>query len=571
MSAWRWVFAIAIVGALLRVQALSAGFAMDDWAQLAMLDGSWPVERGPTELFVFADGSPDELQRLADRGSLPWWSDPQLKLSGMRPLSSVLVWLDVQLFAHDALLFHLHSLVWWLALVLVVARLLLQLLPRRWALLALALWVLDECHGFPLAWLANRNAIVSACFGVLALAEHIRWREQGTAAWRAPIAMVLALAGGEYALCAVGGVLAYELPKRDRLRALAPMLAVLVAWAVLYRIGGHGSFASGAYFDPAREPIAWLGAAIVRVPVLLAGMLLALPTGELALFPGTLWWQALLGVLAVAGVLAILPTARLSVHDGARLRWALFATLFAMLPVASSFLSARLLLVPAITGHIVLAAVILDALQAKWPRRVLAFVLLAIHVALASVWSVLELRAIADVGRRAQALALALPVDARRVADQRLVVLTANDPATLLYPPLVRHFANGAPLPRAWWVLSLAPRPHRLRRTAIDAFELDVEDGAMLTTPVEQLLRRADRLPRLGDRIALDGLAIDIVAVDAAGFPTTVRYTFDRPLEDPSLAFFLVARRGFLRYPMGPIGASMPIPAGALPLELDVR
>lgn len=565
MSATRWVLLIAIVGALMRVQALSAGFAMDDWAQLAMLDGSWPVERAADELFVFANGSADEHRRLLDRGSLPWWTDPELKLSGMRPLSSLLIALDVRMFGHDPWLSHLHSLAWWLALVLVVARLLLQILPQRWALLALALWVLDECHGFPLAWLANRNAIVSACFGMLAVSEHIRWREHGGARWRSVVAWVPALAGGEYALCALGVLVAYELPRRDRIAGLAPALFVVVAWAVLYRVGGHGSFASGAYFDPAREPIAWLGAAIVRVPVLLAGMLLALPTGELALFPGTLWWQAALGVLATLGLVAAARAA----PEQPRVRWAMHATLLAMLPVASSFLSSRLLLIPSITGHIVIAAVILHGLSATRARRALAFVLLALHVVLASVESVLELRAIAEVGRRAQSLALGLPVDDRRVADQRLVVLTANDPATLLYPPLVRHFENGAPLPRAWWVLSLAPRPHRLRRVAIDAFELDVEEGAMLTTPVEQLLRRGDRLPKRGDRITLDGLVVDIVAVDAAGFPTTVRYTFDRPLEDPSLAFFLVARRGFLRYPMGPIGASMPIPAGALPLERD--
>ncbi len=581
---WRWVFAIACVGVLLRWSALGVGFAMDDWAQLAMLDGSWPAERGPTELFVFADGSPAEHQRVLDRGALPWWTDPELRLSAMRPLSSALVWLDVRMFGHDPWRFHLHSLVWWIALVLVVARVLLQLLPQRLALLALGLWVLDECHGFPLAWLANRNAIVAATFGVLAIGEHVRWREHGSAVARGMsiVALVLALAAGEYALCAVGMLIAFEAAARrpDRLRALAPVVLVLLAWACLYRLGGHGSFASGAYFDPAREPIAWLGAALVRVPVLLAGMLLALPTGQLALFPSTIVWQAALGVLAVLGVAALLPgVLQRSTPERARLRWAVLATLVAMLPIASSFLSARLLLVPAITGHVVLAALVLDGLahardasrrMAARARAALAVVLLAVHVGLAATWSVVELRDIAEVDRRASALALGMPLDDRRIAEQRVVVLTANDPATLLYPPFVRHFA-GHPLPRAWWVLSLAPRPHRLRRTAKDAFELDVEDGAMLRTPVEQLLRRRDRLPRVGERIALDGLTVEIVATDDESFPTTVRYTFDRALEDPSLVFLLVTRRGMIRYPMGPIGASVPVPAGALPFELELR
>jgi hypothetical protein len=56
--------------------------------------------------------------------------------------------------------------------------------------------------------------------------------------------------------------------------------------------------------------------------------------------------------------------------------------------------------------------------------------------------------------------ALMMQVDDAKVAEQRLVVLTAADPMTLLYPPLVR-WVEGHPLPKSWWVLSLAPRPHK--------------------------------------------------------------------------------------------------------------
>ncbi|MBC8074293.1 MAG: hypothetical protein IAG13_38595 [Deltaproteobacteria bacterium] len=268
----------------------------------------------------------------------------------------------------------------------------------------------------------------------------------------------------------------------------------------------------------------------------------------------------------------LLPAVRrgLTPDARARLRWLALAAALALVPVLSSFASARLLLIPALAGHAVLAAIILDALtraREALARAGIAVLLLAAHFGLATAWGMIELRDIAEVNRRTTAAALAMQVDDARVAGQRLVVLTANDPSTLLYPPLVRHFA-GAPLPRAWWVLSLAPHPHRLHRIAVDAFELEVEGGAMLRGGAEQLLRRSDRLPALGSTTALGGLTITIGAVDAEGFPTRVRYTFDCSLEDGSLVFLLVARRGIIRYPVGPVGSTVTIPPGALPLEL---
>ncbi|MBC8072433.1 MAG: hypothetical protein IAG13_29185, partial [Deltaproteobacteria bacterium] len=309
---WRWVLAIIAVGVALRWPALSVGFAMDDWAQLAMLDGSDPRARGAFDLFVFAE--PASMQLALERGTLPWWTDPELRLAAMRPLSSALVAIDVRLFDHDPRLFHLHSLLWWIAMLLVAARLLWLVLPHRWALLTFALYVADECHGFPLAWLANRNAIVAATFGFAAVIEHVRWREHaiGHVRWTSMLALALSLAAGEYGLCAAAFIVAYELTgeRVARLRALTPMLVVLLAWVLLHRLGGYGSFASGAYLDPTREPIAWFVAALQRVPVLLGGFVLALPTGTLALYPDTLALQIGAGVIAIAALAMLLPAVR---------------------------------------------------------------------------------------------------------------------------------------------------------------------------------------------------------------------------------------------------------------------
>jgi len=580
------VLALVLLGVVLRLPSIWVGFGMDDFAQLAMLGHVYPVERSPWDLFTFSDGSRAEVQRLMDRGSLAWWSHPELRLSALRPLASILTWADVQVFGHRAALHHVHTLVWWAAMAFVISRLLLRLLPARWAVLAFAFYVLDECHTYPIGWLANRNAIVSATFGFAAVLAHVRWREDGwrPGMWLAALGLALAMAGGEYGLCAAAYFAAYELVGVARAqrswRAWLPFVAVLVVWAIVHRTFGFGSQGSTVYVDPVREPLAWLQAALVRVPILVADMLLAIPTGKLAFFPDLMRIQAWLGPLAIAVVGGLVPGAlrRLPPEQQRRLAFACLAAFASLLPVASSFVSARLLLIPGVAGHVVVAALVLDGLDAArdpvrrraWIGRVrmLAGAALAVvHIGLATYWGLEETISIGELNRGTRTASLSMQVDDSKVASQRLIVLTAADPMTLLYPPIVR-WVEGLPLPKSWWVLSMAPRPHRLKRTAANAFELEVVDGAMLKGPVEQLFRRPDQPLAVGDVIALDGLRIEILALQDGVYPTHVRYTFDRKLEHPSLVFLLATRRGMIRYPMGPVGATVMVPPAALPLQI---
>jgi hypothetical protein len=95
--------------------------------------------------------------------------------------------------------------------------------------------------------------------------------------------------------------------------------------------------------------------------------------------------------------------------------------------------------------------------------------------------------------------------------------------------------------------------------------------SAMLTGPVELLFRRPEFPFAAGDLVELDGMTIRIVKVDADGRPIRVRYRFDVPVDDPSLVFLLATKRGLIRYPIGPVNATMPIPPAMLPLVLDLE
>ena len=113
----------------------------------------------------FVDGSAAEVRALQDRGVLPWWSAPDLKLAMFRPLASALVLLDRALFGADPWLRHLHSALWWGLGVLAVAWVLRLLLPVATALLATALYALDGAHTLPLSlrsrWARRMRSIVS--------------------------------------------------------------------------------------------------------------------------------------------------------------------------------------------------------------------------------------------------------------------------------------------------------------------------------------------------------------------------------------------------------------------------
>lgn len=568
----RWVVLILGCAIALRVHALAMGFAMDDYAQLAMLAGAYPVERAPWDLFSFCDGSAAEVSRQIDAGGFPWWTDPELRLSTMRPLASLLTWFDVRVLGGDARLLHVHTLVWWIAMMWVVSRLLLQVLPARWALVAFALYALDECHAQPLAWLANRNAIVAAVFGVAAISAHVRWREHGDAAvrrWSAPL-LALALAAGESALGAVGFVVAYELTAvpRRRWRACWPLVLVVTGWAMIHRIAGFGALHSGVYVDPVAEPVAWAVEAAVRGPILLADLAFALPTGELALGGRGFVAQAIAGGIALLGALAWLRFGRRGPEAQARLRWFALATVLSLLPVLSAFVSARLLLLPAIGAHVILAACVLDvarvpeqSVASTWARRTLSLGVVLAHGVLAPWWGVREIAQLRAFTGAADRAALALPIDPE--ARERIVVLAVADPSTLLYPGLIRA-AHGAPPPSGFLVLSAAPGPHRLRRVDARTLELEVE-GGMLRSHVEAMFRRADRLPGAGTIVRTADAELEVRVVDAEGFPTRVQVRFATALEDRGRRFVIATPAGLVRYPLGPIGAWIALPPASAP------
>ena len=106
---WLVVLLLGGLGLSFRWPALRTGFIVDDYAQLSMMQGTYPVPRAPLALFTFSNGSLRDNDTLRASGFFPWWSQSDLRISLFRPLASALMWLDRALFGGDAFAYHLHS------------------------------------------------------------------------------------------------------------------------------------------------------------------------------------------------------------------------------------------------------------------------------------------------------------------------------------------------------------------------------------------------------------------------------------------------------------------------------
>lgn len=146
---------IVALGLAVSLPALGVGFVLDDVLHRAVLEGLVSdYEFGWFNLYEFTSAQ-NGAARLRAQGSMPWFTDGELRLRFFRPLSSFLLVLDHRLFANNALPAHLHSLAWFAAIAATFAALM-----RRWfrepaALLIALLWSAFRHGPSRLRWLVT--------------------------------------------------------------------------------------------------------------------------------------------------------------------------------------------------------------------------------------------------------------------------------------------------------------------------------------------------------------------------------------------------------------------------------
>ena len=314
---------LAALAVILALPSLWTGWQLDDITHRYFLL-EYPDIQGkvcsPVDLFAFLDGNPERTRAMMDLGLLPWWTVEKLRLSFWRPLSSLTHWLDYRLWPQSGALMHLQSLLWFGLLIGAATLVYRRFLGLTWvAGLAALVYAIDDAHGLPAGWLAGRNGMLGALFGILVLYFHDKWRRDN---WRAGsflalLSLILGLLSGESALGVIAYLVAYALflersPVRHRMMTLMPYAAVTCVWLVVYALRGYGTWGSGFYVDPLSEPFAFVRTVIERGPILLLDLWAFPPSSMYILYPPdvvNIVWMWALAFIAIL-VIMMLPLLR---------------------------------------------------------------------------------------------------------------------------------------------------------------------------------------------------------------------------------------------------------------------
>lgn len=277
---------VVLAGAAVFGPALRSPLAIDDHPQRHMLAGTYPAVSGSYDLYEWVDD--DNREALLASGALPWWSEPEISLRLLRPLTSGLAWVEARFIGDDVGARHLHSFVWWVMMVLTVSALYRHTLPAATASVATLLFALGPWHAMPLAWLAARHSLVAFTFGALGLLGYVRWRRDQRAhqALFCALAFSLACAASEFSVALLGYPLAMEYghrgaPLRQRLLGVMPAALPVLIYVAVRAAAGYGSSGFGFYTDPLDQPLSYLSEAPARLGALILYVGFALGHGAI--------------------------------------------------------------------------------------------------------------------------------------------------------------------------------------------------------------------------------------------------------------------------------------------------
>jgi hypothetical protein len=552
-----------LAAVLLSAPSIPTGWYLDDLIHRAHFLEAGPMTNGDDmthRMYDFLTGDPEQIHAYKDLGVLPWWADDALKIRFWRPLSSFTHVVDYRLWPDSGILMHTHSVLWLALLIAAAALLYRRLIAVPFvAGLAAVLYAIDDAHAMPVAFLANRNALIATAFGVSSLWLHDQYRRGGwtPGAVLSPLAFVAALLAGESGIGAAPYLLGYALflerrPGLARLATIAPHALVGLAWLAYYKAGGFGTFGSGFYLDPVGEPVAWLSHFVIRAPVLLLGQWL-LPPASFAFA----WTPAQTAAIAAAGAVFLVVLFGLLhpiLREDATARFFAFGMLLAVVPITAGFPHDRLLLFVGIGAMGLLAMLLVrlfDRSASSNAARVLGWALAVVHVLVAVPLHLMMSTAVAAQEPIYATAPRSLPDDPR-LASQKLVIV--NHPSAFYgqFTFAVRVF-DGARAPESQLMLAPGNSTLVIERPSANALSITSANG-WLTSPFDIVYRAPARTVPADYAVQLSGVRADVVATTDDGRPKQVRFTFDEELEDASLRWVVYQDGRYVPFELPAVG-----------------
>lgn len=489
---WRpWHAALASV--VLFLPCIVAPLWTDDILHRLVIEGhDFGLATRPWALYSFIPRDPAQVEQLVRSGVAPWWTDPRLTLTFLRPLSSASLALDHLIWPWNAELAHVHTLLWVAALVIAVGRVHRRLVPDH-AGLATMIYALATALAFCGGWIAARHALISGTFAALAIERWLSVEAEGRRSARDEVlgiaALALGLAAGESAASAplFYAALTFGRSTPNRARLLAAPLVTLVLYGIVYVATGHGARASGGYLDPVGAPLDTAGQVVLRALAFVTDAYLGLPAD--AAHGGLLVGYAAAG-LTLLGALA-LAASRLEADARRTLLALVLAGIVASAPGTLGFYGGRVLLVAIIASSAVVASLIGRAAEHGAPRM-LASVLSVFLLVLAPLLRALMTAGLVFMSFFSREAALA----SRHACEDGdvMLILGGSDPAVGIYTPLywvAEASRRGEPLPTGRGrVITMAPVPLVLERTGERAVRVTAASGELFASDWEHLHRR---------------------------------------------------------------------------------
>ena len=520
---------IALIGIALVLPSLFAGLLADDFGHIALMAEpdllQQPQKPSVSHLFSFIDNNPAKREQQYAYSLAPWWS-ADFSVNFFRPLAEFFHLLDFYAFGKNAWLMHVHNLVWYGLLLVLLAAFYRQVFgDRKVALLALLLFAVDATHGFAVAWIANRNALMAAVFLLACLLFFISAlrRDSWLLSLASALMLLFSVLSAELGMTAVIFLVGwYWLGKEEggrKARFLLPPLAVCSAWLLFYGYHGFGVHDAATYYiDPVSYPLLF----VQQLPLRFFNAV-AMQFNILPLHLSGIWRLPLAALGAVILLLLVFVARR---QRDARFVYFLVVFVCSLLPVCLAVVQERNLLIANIAG----CAMLVILLQMLWrmpptrPVQWLAAVIVVFHIWLSAITMVAISYAPALLAASSQQAADSMPAEwqEKQVA---VVGMPVFDAAFIAAIAKAQH----KPLPQRFWLLTSLCHGVMVERVRDDQLQLARPEGLMGRD--DRLFRHFDRQPLLpGDTVNINGAQIRVMAVNENKVPTRITVMLEEPL-----------------------------------------
>ena len=556
-------YQVAAATVVLLSSTLWSGLALDDFAQRMVVEQRPAGLRGRFDLFNLISSRPDLRDLTREAGTYFWWTGADTKIDYWRPVAALTHVVDYSLWPRWAWLMHAENLAWYAALVVACGAFYRRLLPVAWiAGFATVCYAFDGFHAGPVAWIANRNAIMSMLFGVLAVVAHDGWRREGRRwlAFASPALLALALLSAEAGVAIVGYTIAYALclDRGTRLRralSVVPSALVVIAWRVVYTGLGHGVAGSGVVADPFVSPGLFAQRAAQAIPVQIMSSLFSFSVDSLMNYPWTLF---VAGVASIALLALVGYALRPLLRRDETARFFAVGLVASALPLGSTIPTDRYLFWVGL-GTMGLVAKVAEALadpisarfiEKRWIWTYGGLVIC--HGLLSPLGFPFRAAGPGLVQYDAERIATTLP-DGPDTTHQTVVVLNAPFDMLAAMLPILRVAKHG-PIPAHLYFLYAGTEDLSVSRADANTLDLrsksgwlhDVGDRGCRASPFE-----------VGETVDLARMRAEVRGLTPDGRADDVRFSFPSNLEDPALTFMVWGRHGLERRALPPVGGQM--------------